>query len=40
MRHSTSLLGFAVENFPPPLLPLSLSMSYLLHNQAQRDGGL
>jgi hypothetical protein len=30
MRHSTSLLGFAVENLPPPLLLLSLSMSYLL----------
>ncbi len=39
MRHSTSLLGFAVENLPPPPLPLSLSMSYLPHNQAQRDGG-
>jgi hypothetical protein len=40
MRHSTSLLGFAVENLPPPPLPLSLSMSYLPHNQAQRDGGM
>jgi hypothetical protein len=30
MRHSTSLLGLAVENLPPPLLPLSLSMSYLI----------
>ena len=30
IRHSTSLLGLAVENLPPPLLLLSLSISYLI----------
>jgi hypothetical protein len=36
MRHSTSLLGLAVLNLPPPLLPLSLSRSYLIRKLRRR----